>query len=105
MAKTYDPSAIESSMYKKWEEKGYFKGVVDHDKKPYTIVIPPPNITGQLHMGHALNNTLQDIIIRTKRMQGYSALWVPGTGKTLKQTSCFSLVCRYLCSRVIRRNL
>ncbi|MBQ5761511.1 MAG: valine--tRNA ligase [Clostridia bacterium] len=79
MAKTYDPSAIESSMYKKWEEKGYFKGVVDHDKKPYTIVIPPPNITGQLHMGHALNNTLQDIIIRTKRMQGYSALWVPGT--------------------------
>ena len=79
MAKTYEPSAIESIMYKKWEEKGYFKGVVDHDKKPYTIVIPPPNITGQLHMGHALNNTLQDIIIRTKRMQGYSALWVPGT--------------------------
>ena len=79
MAKTYDPAAIESSMYKKWEEKGYFKGVVDHDKKPYTIVIPPPNITGQLHMGHALNNTLQDIIIRTKRMQGYSTLWLPGT--------------------------
>ncbi|WP_105619410.1 valine--tRNA ligase [Vallitalea okinawensis] len=75
----YDPSKVEDRLYKKWEEKGYFHAEVDHDKEPYTIVIPPPNITGQLHMGHALDNTLQDILIRWKRMQGYNALWQPGT--------------------------
>lgn len=75
----YIPSEYESLIYKNWEEKGYFKAVVDSNKKPFSIVIPPPNITGQLHMGHALNDTLQDIIIRFKRMQGYSVLWQPGT--------------------------
>lgn len=79
IAKTYDPKQVEDRLYKEWEENGYFHAVVDHNKKPFTIVIPPPNITGQLHMGHALDNTLQDILIRWKRMQGYSALWLPGT--------------------------
>ena len=79
MAKVYDPCAVEKEIYNNWEEKGYFKGMIDPNKKPFTIVIPPPNITGQLHMGHALDETLQDIIIRFKRMQGYSALWLPGT--------------------------
>jgi len=79
LGKTYEPKAIEEPIYANWLEKKYFHAVVDKNKKPYTIVIPPPNITGQLHMGHALNNTLQDVIIRTKRMQGYSALWLPGT--------------------------
>ncbi|MBQ4424545.1 MAG: valine--tRNA ligase [Lachnospiraceae bacterium] len=79
MAKTYDPSAIEDKIYSRWEENGYFHAEVNPEKKPYTIVIPPPNITGQLHMGHALDNTLQDIIIRFKRMQGFEALWLPGT--------------------------
>ncbi|MCR5055150.1 MAG: valine--tRNA ligase [Lachnospiraceae bacterium] len=77
--KTYDPKGIEDRLYKTWEEKGYFHAEVDRDKKPFTIVMPPPNITGQLHMGHALDNTLQDILIRYKRMQGYNALWQPGT--------------------------
>jgi len=77
--KTYDPKIVEERIYKDWTDNGYFKGVVDESKKPYTIVIPPPNITGQLHMGHALDNTLQDILIRFKRMQGYAALWLPGT--------------------------
>ena len=76
---TYDPKAIESRLYKKWETNGYFHAEVDETKKPFTIVIPPPNITGQLHMGHALDNTMQDILIRYKRMQGYNALWQPGT--------------------------
>ena len=79
MAKTYDPSAIEDKIYSRWEENGYFHAEVNPEKKPYTIVIPPPNITGQLHMGHALDNTLQDIIIRFKRMQGFEALWLPST--------------------------
>ena len=79
MAKTYDPRGIEDRIYKNWEEKKYFHAVVDHSKQPFTIVIPPPNITGQLHMGHALDETMQDILIRFKRMQGYNALWQPGT--------------------------
>ncbi len=79
IAKQYDPSQVEDRLYSQWMEQGYFHAVPDKNKKPYTIVIPPPNITGQLHMGHALDNTLQDILIRTKRMQGFSALWLPGT--------------------------
>ena len=79
MEKTYDPKDIEEKLYRRWEEKGYFRADENSDKKPYTIVIPPPNITGQLHMGHALDNTLQDILIRFRRMQGYEALWLPGT--------------------------
>lgn len=77
--KTYNPKDIEKALYSNWEKRGYFHAEVDKSKKPYTIVIPPPNITGQLHMGHALDNTLQDILIRMKRMQGYSTLWQPGT--------------------------
>ena len=79
LAKTYDPKDIEDRLYKKWEDNKYFHAEVDRSKKPFTIVMPPPNITGQLHMGHALDNTMQDILIRYKRMQGYSALWQPGT--------------------------
>ena len=79
LAKTYDPHGLEDRIYKNWLDKKYFHAEVDHDKKPFTIVIPPPNITGQLHMGHALDNTMQDILIRFKRMQGYNALWQPGT--------------------------
>ena len=79
LAKTYDPKGIEERLYKKWEDNGYFHAEVDRSKKPFTIVMPPPNITGQLHMGHALDNTMQDILIRYKRMQGYNALWQPGT--------------------------
>ncbi|MBQ7430052.1 MAG: valine--tRNA ligase [Butyrivibrio sp.] len=79
LAKTYDPKGIEDRLYSKWEEKKYFHAEVDETKKPFTIVIPPPNITGKLHMGHALDNTMQDILIRYKRMQGYNALWQPGT--------------------------
>ncbi|HAG04982.1 MAG TPA: valine--tRNA ligase, partial [Lachnospiraceae bacterium] len=79
MPKTYDPKLAEDRIYKNWLDKKYFHAEVDKSKKPFTIVIPPPNITGQLHMGHALDNTMQDILIRWKRMQGYNALWVPGT--------------------------
>lgn len=79
MAKTYDPKGIEDRLYQKWETNGYFRAKADKSKKPFTIVMPPPNITGQLHMGHALDNTMQDILIRYKRMQGYNALWQPGT--------------------------
>ncbi|MBQ2712734.1 MAG: class I tRNA ligase family protein, partial [Clostridia bacterium] len=79
MNKTYDPKAFESRLYAEWTEKGYFRAEPDPSKKPFTIVIPPPNIPGQLHMGHALNNSIQDAIIRFKRMQGYAALWLPGT--------------------------
>ena len=75
---TYDPKEFEDRIYKNWEEKGYFTPVIDKDKKPYTIVMPPPNITGQLHLGHAFDDTLQDMLIRFKRMQGYAALWLPG---------------------------
>ena len=77
--KNYNPSEIEGRLYQKWLDNKYFHAEVNRDKKPFTIVMPPPNITGQLHMGHALDNTLQDILIRFKRMQGYEALWVPGT--------------------------
>ena len=79
MAKTFAPQEIEKKIYDNWQSKGCFKGVIDKNKKPFTIVMPPPNITGQLHMGHAMDNTMQDIIIRFKRMQGYAALWLPGT--------------------------
>ncbi len=77
--KTYDPKDIEERLYNKWLDKKYFHAEVDKSKKPFTIIMPPPNITGQLHMGHALDNTMQDILIRYKRMQGYNALWQPGT--------------------------
>ena len=79
MSKTYNPQEFESRLYKEWCDKGYFKAKVDKKKEAFTVVIPPPNITGQLHMGHALNNTIQDVIVRFKRMQGYSTLWLPGT--------------------------
>ncbi len=79
LAKTYDPKGIEDRLYKKWEDNGYFHARVNPKKKPFTIVMPPPNVTGQLHMGHALDETMQDILIRFKRMQGYEVLWQPGT--------------------------
>ncbi|MHC1720614.1 MAG: valine--tRNA ligase [Clostridiaceae bacterium] len=78
LAKNYNPKEFEERLYSLWQEKGYFTPEIDKDKKPYTIVLPPPNITGKLHLGHALDDTIQDIIIRTKRMQGYSTLWLPG---------------------------
>ena len=79
LEKTYNPKETETRLYEFWDSRGYFKAEVSKNKKPYTIMMPPPNITGQLHMGHALDNTLQDIIIRFRRMQGYEALWMPGT--------------------------
>ena len=79
LAKTYDPREVEDRIYQFWLDGGYFHAEVNPEKKPYTIVMPPPNITGQLHMGHAVDNTLQDILIRWRRMQGYEALWMPGT--------------------------
>ena len=79
LSKTYNPKEIEDKLYQEWCDKNYFHAEIDADKTPFTIVMPPPNITGQLHMGHALDNTLQDILIRYKRMMGFSALWVPGT--------------------------
>ncbi|MGE5496215.1 MAG: valine--tRNA ligase [Burkholderiales bacterium] len=79
LSKVYDPKEVEQRLYNEWVNAGYFRAEIDKNKKPYTIVIPPPNITGQLHMGHALDNMMQDAIIRTKRMQGYAALWLPGT--------------------------
>ncbi len=79
LAKTYEPREVEDRIYRFWQDGGYFHAEVNPDKQPYTIVMPPPNITGQLHMGHALDNTLQDILIRWRRMQGYEALWMPGT--------------------------
>lgn len=79
MKKVYEPQEFENKIYKKWEDGGYFKAEVNPDKKPFTIVMPPPNITGKLHLGHALNNTIQDILIRYKRMQGYESCWIPGT--------------------------
>ena len=75
----YNPKKVEDKWYEFWERENLFHADTNPDKKPFTIVIPPPNVTGQLHMGHALNNTFQDILIRAKRMQGYSALWLPGT--------------------------
>ncbi len=79
LATKYDPKEFEDKIYDQWQEKNYFRAEIDHDKEPFTIVLPPPNITGQLHMGHALDQTLQDILTRWKRMQGYSALWLPGS--------------------------
>ena len=79
LPKVYEPKEVEGRIYQMWEEHGCFEGHRDPDKKPFTIVMPPPNVTGQLHMGHAMDSTLQDILIRFKRMQGYAALWVPGT--------------------------
>ncbi len=79
LAKTYDPKGLEDRLYQKWMDKGYFHASVNPKKKPFTIIMPPPNVTGQLHMGHALDNTMQDTLIRFKRMQGYEALWQPGT--------------------------
>ena len=79
LPKVYDPRTVEKRIYDMWLEGGYFKGVRDPEKKPFTIVIPPPNVTGQLHLGHAFDETLQDVLIRAKRMQGYAALWIPGT--------------------------
>jgi valyl-tRNA synthetase len=78
IAKTYDPKSVEDKWYKYWEEKKFFRSVPDH-REPYTIVIPPPNVTGVLHMGHMLNNTIQDVLVRRARMQGKNACWVPGT--------------------------
>ena len=79
LPKVYEPQEVEGRIYEMWEKNGCFVGHRDPDKKPFTIVMPPPNVTGQLHMGHAMDSTLQDILIRFKRMQGYAALWVPGT--------------------------
>ena len=75
----YNPKEFEEKLYKNWEEKGYFKPSMDKNKKPYCIMMPPPNVTGKLHMGHALDGTIQDVLIRTKRMQGYDCLWLPGS--------------------------
>ena len=79
LSKTYNPKDFEQRLYQEWMDKGYFKSSPNPDKKPFCIVLPPPNITGQLHMGHALDHTLQDVLIRWKRMDGYEALWQPGT--------------------------
>ena len=79
LPKTYDPKASESRLYQFWLDGGFFNAEVDKNKKPYSIVLPPPNVTGQLHMGHALDETMQDILIRYKRMCGYETLWLPGT--------------------------
>ena len=79
LEKVYDPKSVEKKIYKMWQDGGYFKGVIDPGRVPFTIVIPPPNVTGQLHLGHAFDETLQDILTRFKRMQGFSALWIPGT--------------------------
>ena len=78
LSKTYDPKQVESKIYDLWMQGGYFEGKIDPDKEPFSIVMPPPNVTGQLHMGHALDATLQDILTRYKRMQGYPTLWLPG---------------------------
>ena len=78
LAKTYDPKGLEDRLYQKWLDKGYFHATVNPNKKPFTIMMPPPNVTGQLHMGHALDNTMQDILCRFKRMEGYEVLWQPG---------------------------
>ena len=79
LPKTYDPKVVEDHIYQTWLDNHCFRAEPDPDKKPFSIVMPPPNVTGQLHMGHALDATLQDILTRFKRMQGYSALWLPGT--------------------------
>ena len=78
MQKTYDPKNFEDRIYEYWEKSGFFRAEIDENKVPFTIMMPPPNITGQLHMGHAMDATMQDTLIRFKRMQGYAALWLPG---------------------------
>ena len=78
LPKVYEPQQVEARIYDMWQEGGYFHAEADSSKKPFTIVMPPPNVTGQLHMGHAMDATLQDTLIRFKRMQGYNALWIPG---------------------------
>ena len=78
MQKTYDPKNFEDRIYDQWEKSGLFRAEIDENKVPFTIMMPPPNITGQLHMGHAMDATMQDTLIRFKRMQGYAALWLPG---------------------------
>ena len=78
LPKVYEPQQVENRIYEMWESNGFFRPGTDRSKKPFTIVMPPPNVTGQLHMGHAMDATLQDTLIRFKRMQGYNALWVPG---------------------------
>ena len=85
LAKTYNPKDFEDRIYEMWQKDGAFKAKRDPNKKPFTIVMPPPNITGQLHMGHALDQTLQDVLTRWKRMQGFSALWLPGTDHLKKR--------------------
>ncbi len=97
----YNPKEIEDTWYRRWEEKGFFHSVPDAGKKPYTIVIPPPNVTGVLHMGHALNNIIQDVLIRWRRMQGYSALWMPGTDHAGIATQ--NVVERELATRHVKR--
>ena len=89
MEKTYSPAGIEDRQYARWESSGYFKADAKSSKKPFTIVMPPPNITGQLHMGHALDNTLPDILIRMKRMQGFETLWLPGSPPRFTLTVVF----------------
>ena len=79
LSEKYNPKEFEEKIYKEWEEKGNFKPSMNKEKESYCIMMPPPNVTGKLHMGHALDDTLQDILIRTKRMQGYNTLWLPGT--------------------------
>src|SRR5881392_687971 len=79
LEKTFTPDEVEKRQYEAWEKSGAFAGQTTSDKVPYTVMMPPPNVTGSLHMGHALNMTLQDVLIRFKKMQGYAALWVPGT--------------------------
>ncbi|MBQ9564096.1 MAG: class I tRNA ligase family protein, partial [Synergistaceae bacterium] len=79
LPKVYEPQAVEKKIYEMWEQGGYFHARIDKKKQPFSIVMPPPNVTGQLHMGHAMDSTLQDILTRYKRMQGYAALWLPGT--------------------------
>lgn len=79
MDKVYNPREVEDRIYAFWENNGYFRAEVEPDKEPFCIVIPPPNVTGQLHMGHALDETYQDILVRWRRMQGYNAVWIPGT--------------------------
>ena len=92
MAKSYKPSEFEDKIYDFWLKGNYFHTEADPDKKPYTIVMPPPNITGQLHIGHALDETLQDILIRYKRMSVYAALWVPGTQRALQPDILFQRI-------------
>ena len=113
LAKVYDPSVVEERLYTKWCEKKYFHAEVDKSKKPFSIVMPPPNITGQLHMGHALDNTIQDILIRWKRMSGYNTLWVPGIDhasistevKVVAQLAKEGLIARLRTERIIKSDI